>query len=352
MSKRRVIHRNLMKNASFLLFIVVLVLSACSNNEAQTTISGSEGKVKSQEVTPDEHMTSQHMLYVNDRDANVVQVIHPESNNTLKTIQVEKTPTYNEVSPNGKYDFVVNSGSENVSIIDTQTKQNIKTIPVGKTPKGINFSFDGKWAYVINEGDGTVTVIDVQKLEAAKTIEVGQSPHNGVASPDSNKFYVTNTGSNSVSVINISTQKVMKTIEGINGAPHNLDISGNTLLVTLTEYNGIGVIDLEKGEMTDRIATGTGHHVIDVTPDGKYAYVANIGTNFVSVIDIEQRKEVKEIKVGNGPHGVTVSLNGKKAYVAVSRENKVAVINTSKNEVVDSIDTKKFPFFISTIENK
>lgn len=297
-------------------------------------------------------MDHQQMVYVNDRDANAIQVIDPKSNKIVETIQVGKKPTYNEVSSKGKYDYVINSGSENVSIINIQSDQVVKTIPVGKTPKGVNFTPNGKWAYVINEGEGTVTVIDTQSMKPMGKIEVGKSPHNGVSSSDSSKFYVTNTSSNSVSVIDTSTQKVINTIEGVNGAPHNINITpnGNTLLVSLTGKNAVGVIDLDKGEMVAKIPTGIGHHVIEITPDGKFAYVANIGTDFVSLIDLSKRKEIKEIKVGKGPHGITVTANGEKVYVTVSGENKVAVINTSTNKVVDSIKTKQFPFFVSTIE--
>lgn len=307
-----------------------------------------------QQVTHSKGMGNLHMLYVNNRGANSVQLINPNNNNkVLGTIQVGKKPTYNEVSPNGKYDYVVNSGSENVSIINTHTKQMVKTIPVGETPKGVNFTPNGKWAYVINEGEGTVTVIDIQTMKPIKMIGVGKSPHNGVSSPDSSKFYVTNTSSNSVSVIDTSTQKVVNTIEGVNGAPHNINITpdGNTLLVSLTGENAVGVIDLGKRQMMATIPTGTGHHVIEITPDGKYAYVANIGTDFVSVIDLKKRKEVKEIKVGKGPHGITVTPNGEKVYVAVSKKNNVAVIDTSKNEIVDNIMTEENPFFVSTIES-
>ncbi|GGJ88886.1 hypothetical protein GCM10007063_09280 [Lentibacillus kapialis] len=305
-----------------------------------------------QQVTRSKGMGNLHMLYVNNRDASGIQVINPNNNKVIDAIQVGRKPTYNEVSPNGKYDYVVNSGSENVSIINTQTNQVVKTIPVGKTPKGVNFTPDGEWAYVINEGEGTVTVIDMQSMKPVGKIEVGNSPHNGVSSPDSSKFYITNTGSNTVSVIDTSTQTVVDTIEGVNGAPHNINIipDKNTLLVSLTSENAVGVIDLDKEKMVTTIPTGVGHHVIDITPNGKYAYVANIGTDFVSVIDLSKRKEIKEIKVGKGPHGIAVTANGERAHVAVSMENKVAVIDTSNNEVVDNITTEEFPFFVSTIE--
>ncbi|WP_077324822.1 YVTN family beta-propeller repeat protein [Virgibacillus siamensis] len=305
-----------------------------------------------QQVTQSKGSGNIPLVYVNERDANVVQVINSNNNKVIDTIKVGKKPTYNEVSPNGKYDYVVNSGSENVSIINTHTNQVVKTIPVGKTPKGVNFTPNGKWAYVINEGEGTVTAIDTQSKKPVGKIEVGKSPHNGVSSPDSSKFYVTNTGSNSVSVIDTSTQKVVNTIKGVNGSPHNINITpdGKTLLVSLTGKNAAGVIDLGKNKIVKTIPTGIGHHVIDITPDGKYAYMANIGTDFVSVIDLSKREKIKEITVGTGPHGITVTANGDKVYVAVSVENEVAVIDTTKNEVVNNITTKEFPFFVSTIE--
>ncbi|WP_257351680.1 cytochrome D1 domain-containing protein [Pseudalkalibacillus decolorationis] len=348
---------------SFMILVFVFV-SACSgaNGEINKT-SGDNAEEKTDQSgdragateasSKDTVLSGKNaMVYVNNRDANSIQVIDPNTNEVISTIEVGEKPTYNEVGPGGKYVYVVNSKSEDVSIIDTKTHKVIKTIPVGKTPKGVNFTPDGKWVFIVNEGGHTVTVIDVKSMKKEAEIEVGEFPHNGVASPDSSQFFVTNTGSNTVSVIDTSTLKVTKTIEGVERAPHNINITpdGKTLLVSLTQKNAVGVIDLDKGKMVATIPVGTGHHVVVVTPNGEYAYVANIGSDFVSVIDISEREEIKHIKVGKGPHGITVTPNGEKVYTAVSGENKVAVIDTSTNEVIKNIETENFPFFMSTIE--
>jgi YVTN family beta-propeller protein len=46
-----------------------------------------------------------------------------------------------------------------------------------------------------------------------------------------------------------------------------------------------------------------GHHPdwLTMTPDGRYLYVANAGSNDVSVIDTEAIEEIARIKVGHAP---------------------------------------------------
>jgi YVTN family beta-propeller protein len=338
-----------------LVTLLLLVVSACSGeqngqpkNDEKGKIAGTAKKsVKTKiEQTP--------LIYVNNREANTVQVIDPTTYSVISTLKVGEKPTYVQVTPDGSYTYVVNSQSEDVSIIDTKTNKVVKTIPVGKSPKGVNFTTDGKLAYVINEGEDTVTVIDVTQMKKITVIKTGKFPHNGISSPDSSKFYVTNTASNSISVIDTESQSVIDTIEGVNDLPHNLTITpdGKTLWVTLTKSNAIGIVDLEKGEMVETISVGKGHHVIDLTNDGKFAYVANIGDDSVTVIDTTSKEVVKSIHVGQGPHGIAITPNNKEVYVPVTEKNKLVVIDTTTKKVIETIETDAFPFFTATIGSR
>jgi YVTN family beta-propeller protein len=331
----------------FLVLLLLLALSGCNiGQNAQP--ERKEGTTVESIDTKNEQSPS---VYVNNREANTVQIIDPTTYSVVSTIDVGEQPTYLQVTPDGRYTYVVNSKSEDVSIIDTKINEVVKTIPVGKTPKGVNFTTDGKWAYVINEGEDTVTVIDVKQMEKTTVIKTGKFPHNGISSPDSSKFYVTNTASNSISVIDTESQSVIKTIEDVKDLPHNVSITpdGKTLWVTLTKSNALGIVDLEKEKMVETIPVGTGHHVIDLTNDGNLAYVANIGDDSVTVIDTKSKDVVKSIQVGQGPHGIAITPDNKKVYVPVTEENKLVVIDTPTNEVTQTIETEAFPFFTATV---
>jgi YVTN family beta-propeller protein len=52
----------------------------------------------------------------------------------------------------------------------------IKTIPVGKDPNYVIFSKDGKYAYVTNRQSNDLSIIDVGKLEEVKRLKLGRYP--------------------------------------------------------------------------------------------------------------------------------------------------------------------------------
>ena len=52
----------------------------------------------------------------------------------------------------------------------------VKTIPVGRDPNSIAFSLDGRFAYVSNRGSGDLSVIDLERLEEVKRLDVGEKP--------------------------------------------------------------------------------------------------------------------------------------------------------------------------------
>jgi len=73
---------------------------------------------------------------------------------------------------------------------------------------------------------------------------------------------------------------------------------------------------------------------VTIAPDGKYAYIANEGTNAISVLDVATRNVVGTVPVGSGPSAVAVSADGKFAYATNSNSNTVSVIQTATNQVV------------------
>jgi len=88
---------------------------------------------------------------------------------------------------------------------------------------------------------------------------------------------------------------------------------------------------------------------ISITPDGRFAYVANQSSDTVSVIDLSERLAVAEIQVGTTPVRVAFSPDGSLAYVANRFSHSVSLIDTGLavvspgSAVVDTIDLLNVP---------
>ena len=165
----------------------------------------------------------------------------------------------------------------------------------------------------------------------------------------------------------------------VGGAPHPAGLCltpDHQLWVTATRSNGVHRVDLEKGVVDAKVATGIAPFTICAPrPDKLYVSnwggdapsdnepqadssksmvridprtsVANSGT--VSVLSSQGStwKCVKSITVGLHPSGMVASPGGKLVFVANASSDSVSVISTESDQVVETISTRpesRLPF--------
>ncbi len=219
----------------------------------------------------------------------------------VDTIPVGSGPSGIAIAPSGNYAYVTNWNNNTVSVINTSTNAVIKTISagIGFNPYGIAITPNGNYAYVTNSNNETVSVINTTTNAVINIITVGFGPLGVAIAPSGNYAYVANSNNNTVSVINTTTNAVIKTISvGVGSGP----------------YGSAGV--------------GSGPDGIAITPNGNYAYVANLYNNTVSVINTSTNRIVDTIAVGSGPDGVAITPNGNYAYITNYNRSTVSVIRT------------------------
>jgi large repetitive protein len=106
--------------------------------------------------------------------------------------------------------------------------------------------------------------------------------------------------------------------------------------------NKVFVIDTTTNTIVGSpISTGVMPIGVAITPDGRYVYIANNGSNTVSVLDAVTDRVVNSVSVPAGPIGVAVTPDGKYAFVTSAvfgsfTGNTVSVINTATNTLVGS----------------
>jgi YVTN family beta-propeller protein len=79
------------------------------------------------------------------------------------------------------------------------------------------------------------------------------------------------------------------------------------------------------------------------TPDGKYAFISDLGGTEVIVMDAATRREIKRIDVGGGAAGIQMSADGARAFIAVGARNGVAIIDVRTLAVTGRIATGPGP---------
>jgi YVTN family beta-propeller protein len=106
-----------------------------------------------------------------------------------------------------------------------------------------------------------------------------------------------------------------------------------------------------------KFSVGTSPQAGAVTPDGKFAYVTNVGSKTVSVVDLATNAVVADIPIDAGPPVyVAFTPDGSRAYVSVHDEvrgapNSVVLLDTQTRAVIATIPAEAYPFALAISPN-
>ncbi len=194
--------------------------------------------------------------------------------------------------------------------------------------------------FTVRRAEGQVVAIILTSAGAAFHVYSPTRPGVGVMG------FVANTGSSDVTVFDKKTMQVFDVI--VTGhAPSGmaLDQRARKLYVALSGDDGVAVIDVLSGKVTDRIRLSPGDEPVEValTPDGTVLLSANKGSNTVSIVDAVSRFEVAKVPVGNSPASITVDRTGRRAFVFGPLTNGVTVIDILGRSVFRTIVTDPGP---------
>ena len=281
-------------------------------------------------------------------------------------ISVGFLPAGVSVTPDGRYVYITNNGSNTISAIDTVSRAVVGSINVLTGPIGVASSPDAKQIYATSPGfipnnsgsfeGNAVSIVNSATNSLAGAIIAGSGAFGVAFTPDGARAYVANNGSGSVSVINTATKNVALSIP-VGNSPFGVAISPNGQYVYVVNQNNNGgagtvsVISTAINGVALSIPVGNSPVGIAVNPNGQYVYVTNMndgnrGNGTVSVINTATNTVVSTIAVGISPIGISVTPDGKYVYVANSNINNggngplvgiVSVISTATNTVVGSI---------------
>lgn len=120
-----------------------------------------------------------------------------------------------------------------------------------------------------------------------------------------------------------------------------------TLLVANKSDDTVDLIDPATGESLATIPTGEAPHEVEVSPDGRWAVVANYGDrgnpgSTLTVIDLDSRKVARTIDLGGHqrPHGLAW-LEGDRVAVTTEGSGDLIVVRIDGGEIVASVATEQ-----------
>ena len=260
-------------------------------------------------------LTPGRLLMLACTDSNAADVIDPATGKSLRRIALGNEPEAFDLSPDGKTIYVSNEDEGTVSFVDALTGKTLHSIKVGKEPEGVKLSADGKLLYVASEAASLVHVIDVASATVVKNVKVGKRPRRMAITPDGKELWVTCELDAGVSIIATNSHSVIgglkfevKGVRSEDITPVGIQMSrdGKRAFVALGRANHVAFVDVAARKVTDLVLVGK--RAWNVTLDKAQArlYVVNGLSDDVTVVDVAAAKPIKSIPVGRVPYGLVL----------------------------------------------
>jgi PQQ-dependent catabolism-associated beta-propeller protein len=260
-------------------------------------------------------LTPERLLMVACTDSNEADLIDPASGKSVRRIALGDEPEAFDLSPDGKVIYVSNEDESEVSFIDAASGKTLRSVKVGAEPEGVKVSADGKTLYVTSEVASMVHAIDTASGKIVKNIRVGKRPRRMAITPDGKELWVTNELDASVSIVSTATHEVIGSVKfEVKGAraqditPVGIEMTrdGKRAFVGLGRANHVAFIDVPGRKVESLVLVGK--RAWNVTLDKAQArlYVVNGLSDDVTVVDVAGAKAIKSVPVGRVPYGLVV----------------------------------------------
>lgn len=250
--------------------------------------------------------------------------------------------------------YILDQFNFRMAIMDLENDTVISTIPVGRFPLGIDISPDGKFAYVANTGmfdyplAPGLTESNIEKVgldfspygfpskEAEEGTEVNGTFIPGLGSPhvpEAVSVWTIDLKSGQIIAREKTGYRMGEMVEGIEveggSSPNSIAAGKNRVFVTNATNDNISVLDPQSGKIIATIKLNIAPQIdafrglipfgIELSHDEKRLYVALSGLNSVAVIDAETYSVLGYIPTGWFPTKLHISPDDKILYVVTAR---------------------------------
>lgn len=287
-------------------------------------------------------------------------------------------PVESTFSHNGRYlwipyyrrSFDINAQDPSaIAIIDTQTDEIIRLMDTGPLPKMIAASPDGKFVAVSHWGDNTIGLIDVTAddpklwktvdcfivdyklpLNFSRTVPVNRDNGSGnalrgtVFTPDGRYLLVGCMGGNGgIAVVDLKTRRYLGKIYGMMSNLRHIVISHGYIYLSINGagyvqrlpladfYKAISQLESHKTANVkgwENCKVGGGARTLELTPDGRYAFVACNNVSALCIVDTKTMKLIATVPADSFPVGLDLRQDGKDILVYVTSQGKPNAIGS------------------------
>jgi YVTN family beta-propeller protein len=305
-------------------------------------------------------------LYVSNERSNTVSEIEAGSLRVLRTFKTGWGPVGITTDRAGKFLYSANTLGDNISVIDLTTGKEIKRLAAGHFPEYVDLSRDGKWIYVSNllaqlgppeePPESQLTVVDTARQIVTSRIPIPgaiQLRYVAQVPPQAGGYLLIpfQQPDNLVPLVQLQQGWYLTNGLAIIGQPQaGLDSKVREVLLDDVDRffaDGFGAASTADGRLA--LVTASGADVVSIIDVAKLNRLLKQASlegheDLAHRLDSAEQFVVKRLGVGRNPTAVVVSPDSRFAYVANRTDDTISVIDLQKLNVASTIDlggTKK-----------
>jgi PQQ-dependent catabolism-associated beta-propeller protein len=252
-----------------------------------------------------------HTLYVAASDSDRIEAWDPKTRRMLRVYSAGSDPERFAVAPDGRSIFVANEDVALFSRLDLATGKIVWEAEVGPEPEGVAVSPDGKLVVETAETSSTVHFLDAETGKALGTALVGSRPRDVLFVPTAEEIWVSSELRGMIAVFDATTLQPKATID---------------LVPEFPDVDNVQAVEME------------------VTRDGKRAFVAMGRSNQVAEIDPRTRRVVRRFTTGFRTWGIDLAPDESRLYAASGLSGELTILDLIENQVADTVQLSGRPW--------
>ena len=292
-----------------------------------------------------------------------IHIIDPTTNEVVDVIMGIPIPHGVTSHPDGSALYFSNEVDHTLDVVPTATLRVSAQIPLTGRPNNISITPDGRKVYVaITGADAFVDVIDTRAQSNVRSIPMLGGVHNVFVTPDGKYVVAGMIGARTLTVIDTDTDQPVWSLHFDGGVrpmtfERNPDGSTKRIFVQITNYHGFYVVDFEKRVVVDKVSMpelpltqqdndglqGSPGHGLAVSPDGKQLWSTSKPNSHVYAWSLPDLEYLGGVAVGSHPDWLTMTPDSRYLYSANAGSNDVSVIDTQTMTEIARITVGQVP---------
>lgn len=282
-----------------------------------------------------------HRVYVGVESGGEIAVVDDRTNAIVRTVTVGHEVEDLALDNAAGRLYSVNRNSSSVAVVDTAGLRVVHRVHVPPSA-GIALDPSRHRLFLASSSSGLVTAVSTESSRVVHEIRVGRAPQGIAVDRSTHRLYVGMFNRGVVLVIDGFSHRLLGTVRvgRLPAHPLRLDELRGQLYAVNEGSSTLSVISTRSMRTVRTVSTGSHPEGVDISPDGRFAYVSNEGDpgtdknsgDTVSVIDLRAGRVVDTVKVELGPDAVAYDAATGRLYVCDENPGDVSVVQLPPEE--------------------